>query len=119
MELISMSLLLSLFCHCGLCYIHNNSKIDRNKSKLTVPGLSNLPDNPGDSRFWTKSSGLKFPVPNLLDKCETRKQINCNISQLQILGIKPVEVFWGAQKFQGSNKMADIFTISRFKLARG
>ena len=35
------------------------------------PVLSTLPDNPGDSRFWTVSPGLQIKVWNLLDNRRT------------------------------------------------
>ena len=40
----------------------------RNCSRVhCVAGLSTLPDNPGDSRFWTISPGLQIRVWNLPD----------------------------------------------------
>ena len=35
------------------------------------PGLSTLPDNPGDSRFWTVSPSLQIRVSNLPDNCQS------------------------------------------------
>ena len=37
---------------------------------LTFAVLSFLPDNPGDSRFWTVSPGLQIRVWNLPDNCQ-------------------------------------------------
>ena len=49
-------------------YIKQVSK----KRGLTVyTGLSTLPDNPGDSRFWTISPGLHIRVWNLPDRCQS------------------------------------------------
>ena len=36
-------------------------------NNIISPGLSTLPDNPEDSRFWTGSPGLQIRVWNLLD----------------------------------------------------
>ena len=36
-------------------------------TRCTVPGQSTLPDNPGDSRFWTVYRGLQIKVWNLPD----------------------------------------------------
>ena len=39
------------------------------ESKAIYSVLSTLPDNPGDSRFWTVSPCLQIRVWNLLDNC--------------------------------------------------
>jgi len=87
---------------------------------VTKSGLSALPDNPVDFRFWSQSPSSKISVPNLLDKCETGNHINFVMFKsiylpdrslnLQILDLK----FFLVQKLHTGTSQA---TISRLKMA--
>ena len=68
----------------NLCHNYHSIVLKKNTLSICViAGLSTLPDNPGDSRFWTISPGLQIRVWNLPDK-HHKSAISCRIDFLTI-----------------------------------